>query len=104
MLKTTGLLNVSGSEVGTGNGEIVGFGVGDGGEWPTKKSGKLLKCLKLSKLGNSKGKNLAKSKKPSKSGNSPNFDAKKAGLSFLISKARSAFNRLWLAFTEAPIL
>ena len=59
---------------------------------------------KLAKSGNSKGKKLAKSKKPSKSGNSPNFDAKEAGPSFLTPEARSAFNRLRLAFTEAPIL
>ena len=52
----------------------------------------------------SKSQKLAKSKKPSKSGNSPNFDAKKAGPSFLTPEARSAFNRLRLAFTEAPIL
>ena len=43
-------------------------------------------------------------KKLSKSGNLPNFDAKNSRPSFLTPKARSAFNRLWLAFTEAPIL
>ena len=59
---------------------------------------------KLSKSGNSEGKKSAKSKKPSKSGNLPNFDAKEAGPSFLTPEARSAFNRLRLAFTEAPIL
>ena len=69
-----------------------------------KKLGKLSKGLKLSKLGNSKGKNLAKSKEPAKSGNSPNFDAKAAGLSFSTSEARAVFNRLRLAFTKAPIL
>ena len=69
-----------------------------------EKYGKLLKTRKLSKSGNLKGKKLAKSKKPSKSGNSPNFDAKEAGPSFLTPEARSAFNRLRLAFTEAPIL
>ena len=47
---------------------------------------------------------MAKSKKLSKNGNSPNFDAKKAGPSFLTPEARAAFNRLRLAFTEAPIL
>ena len=52
------------------------------------------KCRKLSKLGNSKGKKLAKSKKPSKSENSSNFDVKKAGLSFLTPKAKAAFNCL----------
>ena len=38
---------------------------------------------KLSKFENLEGKKLAKSKKPSKSGNSPYFNAKKAGPSFL---------------------
>ena len=56
------------------------------------------------KTGRSESKKSAKSKKPSKSGNSPNFDAKEAGPSFLTPEARSAFNRLRLAFTEAPIL
>ena len=57
----------------------------------------------MSKLGNSEGKKSAKSKKPSKSRNSPNFDAKKVGPSFLTPGAREVFNRLRLAFTEAPI-
>ena len=51
----------------------------------------------------SKSQKLAKSKKPSKSGNSPNFDAKKAGPSFLTPGAREVFNHLRLAFTETPI-
>ena len=59
---------------------------------------------KLAKSGNSKGKKSAKSKKPSKSGNSPNFGATEPGPSFLTPEARSAFNRLSLAFTKAPIL
>ena len=58
---------------------------------------------KSAKSGNSKGKKLAKSKKPLKSGNSPNFGATKPGPSFLTPEARSAFNCLRLAFTEAPI-
>ena len=57
MLKTTRLPVVLGFEVGNGNGEIVRFGVSNGGVKLTKKSGKLLKGLKLSKSGNSKGKN-----------------------------------------------
>ena len=75
-----------------------------------EKCGKLLKIeklskgLKLSKSGNSKGKKSAKSKKLSKSGNSLNFDAKKTVLRFVTSKARAAFNYLWLALTKAPIL
>ena len=104
MLKRIRSPDLSGLEVGNDNGEVVKFGVGSGGEKLAKKSAKSSKGLKLSKLGNSKGKNLAKSKKPSKSGNSPNFDAKEVGLSFLTPKARAAFNRLRLAFTKAPIL
>ena len=65
------------------------------------KSQKLAKSWKLSKLGKFKGK---KSKKPPKNGNSPNFDAKNSGPSVLTLEARSAFNYLQLAFTEAPIL
>ena len=67
----------------------------------TSKSQKSAKSRKLSMLGKSKGE---KPKKPSKSGNSPNFGATESGPSFLIPKARLAFNCLWLAFTEAPIL
>ena len=103
ILKTTGSPDVSRPEIENCDDEIVRFGVG-GGEKLAKKSGKLSKGLKLSKLGNLKGKNSAKSKKPSKSGNSPNFNAKKAGPSFLTPDFRAAFNRLRLAFTEAPIL
>ena len=133
MLKTTGLPNEPAPNKNNGsrsasssynnrrpafgrnddNGEVDRF-CGDSVEY-TKKSGKskdqnsaksqkLEKSRKLSKLGNSKGKNLAKSKKPSKSGNSSHFDTKKAGLSFLTPKAKAAFNRLRLAFTEALIL
>ena len=90
-------------EVGNGNSEVVRFGDGGGGKKLAKISGKLLKSLKLSKLGNSKGKKSAKSKKPSKNWNSPNFNAKEAGPSFLTPKARVAFNHLCLAFIEAPI-
>ena len=56
------------------------------------------------KSGKSKDQKSAKSKKPSKSRNSPNFDAKEAGPSFLTPGTRETFNRLRLAFTEAPIL
>ena len=69
-----------------------------GGVEITKKSGKL-KGQKTSK-----SRKLAKSKKPSKSGNLPNFNAKNSGPSFLTPKARSVFNRLRLAFIKAPIL
>ena len=63
------------------------------------------------KLEKSKGQKLSKSQKPAKtgknllkSGNSPNFDAKDSGPSFLTPKARAAFNDLRLTFTKAPIL
>ena len=77
-------------------GDAIG---GDGVEF-AKKSGKL-KGQKLAKFQKLKGK---KSKKPSKDGNSPNFDATEARSSFLISDARTAFNRLRLTFTKTPIL
>ena len=82
-----------------------------------KKCGKLSKTRKsskfqkLSKSGKSKSKKTSKSrnsaklgKKLSKSGNSTNFDAMEDGPKFLTPDARTAFNRLRLAFTEAPIL
>ena len=75
------------------------------------KTRKLSKGLKLSKLGNLKSKKLSKSQKSakskkelSKSGNSPNLDAKKNELSFLIPNARITFNYLWLTFIKALIL
>ena len=114
MLKTTrspdepapgrndGIRLVSGKN--NGNGEIDKFG-DDGVEHAKKsrklKSQKLAKSQKLSKPGKSKSK---KPKKSSKSRNSPNFSTTKSRPSFLIFKARSTFNCLWLAFTEAPIL
>ena len=78
-------------------------GVEDGDK-SIEKCGKSLKIGISSKSGNLKGKKLAKSKKKSKSGNSPNFNTTEAGSSFLIPEARSAINRLWLAFTKALIL
>ena len=79
-----------------GDSEIDRFG-GDGVE-PAKKSQK------------SKGQKTSKSQKSSKpgknsskSGNLRNFGNTEFGPSFLTPKARSAFNRLWLAFTKAPI-
>ena len=57
---------------------------------------KLAKFQKLSKS--------EKSKKPSKSRNLHNFDAIKAGPSFLTPETRITFNYLWLAFTKGPIL
>ena len=87
ILKTTESSDVSGPEIENGNCEVVGFGV-HGGEELAKKLEKLSKGLKSSKLGNSKGKNPAKSKKSSKSGNLPNFNTKKASPNFLTPKAR----------------
>ena len=82
-----------------GDGEVDGFGVGRNGVEHAKKSGKS-KSEKTSKFQNS-----AKSgKKSSKSGNSTNFDATEDGPKFLIPDAKTAFNRLRLAFTEALIL
>ena len=88
-----------------GNNEINKFGVDRNGVEHTKKSEKLSKSGKLKSKKMSKSQNLAKSgKKLSKSGNLTNFDNTKAGPKFLNSNARTAFNRLWLAFIEAPIL
>ena len=71
----------------------------------TSKSRKLSKSGKSKSEKISKSRNLAKSgKKSSKSGNSTNFDATEDGPKFLTPDARTAFNRLRLAFTEAPIL
>ena len=82
-----------------GDGEVDGFGVGGNGVEHAKKSGK----SKSEKT--SKSRNSAKSgKKLSKSGNSTNFDATEDGPKFLTPDARTAFNHLRLAFTEAPIL
>ena len=86
------------------DGEVDGF-ISDDVEH-AKKPGKLkgqksAKSQKSSKSEKSKGE---KSKKLSKSRNSPNFNAKNTGPSFLTPEARSAFNHLRLAFTKAPIL
>ena len=93
-----------------GDGEVDGVGVGRNSVEHAKKSEKTSKSRKLSKSGKSKGEktsksqNLAKSgKKLSKSGNSTNSDATEDGPKFLTPDARTAFNRLRLAFIEAPI-
>ena len=92
------------SERNDGNGEVDEFG-GDDVEHAKKsrksKGQKLAKSQKLFKSGKSK---VEKLKKPPKSGNRPNFNAKNTGSSFLTPKARSAFNHIWLAFTKALIL
>ena len=94
-----------------GNGEFDGFSVSRNGVEHTKKSGKLSKSGKSSKSRKSKSEktfksqNLAKSeKKLLKSENSTNFDATEDRPKFLTPDTRTAFNRLRLAFTEAPIL
>ena len=88
-----------------GNSEVDGFDVGGNGIKYAKKSGKSSKSRKLKSKKTSKSQNLAKSrKKLLKSENSPNFDAMEAGPKFLTPDARTAFNRLWLAFTKVLIL
>ena len=110
MLKTTAPPeNLTLEEVGdeAGGDSVDGGGVeiakksGKSKSQETSKSQKSAKSRKLSKSGKSKGEKL---KKLSKSGNSSNFNTKNSGPSFLTPKARSAFNRLRLAFTKAPIL
>ena len=79
-----------------GNSEVDRFG---GSMKHAKKSGKS-KGQKMSK-----SQKLAKSgKNSSKSENLPNFGATESEPSFLTPKARSAFDRLRLAFTKTPIL
>ena len=88
-----------------GDGEVDRFGVGGNGVEHAKKSQKLSKSRKSKSEKTSKSRNLAKSgKKLSKSGNSTNFNATEDGSKFLTPNARTTFNRLRLAFTEAPIL
>ena len=100
MLKTTKLSNISEPKRENSNGEIIGFDISDGGSVKiTKKSEKskdqnLFKSQILAKLG----------KKLLKSGNSPNFDAKKNKPSFLTHKTKATFNCLQLTFTKALIL
>ena len=76
-----------------------GDGLNDGSKRVEPKTGKTSKVQKFSK-----SQQWAKFKKPSKSRNSPNFCATGPGPSFLTPEARSGFNRLRLAFTEATIL
>ena len=106
MLKTTVLPEKLSPEwLGVGDDEVNGFGVGENGVEHAKKSGKLSKSGKSKSEKTSKSWNSAKSgKKSSKSGNLTNFDATEDGPKFLTPDARTAFNRLRLAFTEAPIL
>ena len=83
--------------------KIVDIGGGNGSKRVEPKTGrsesqKLAKSQILFKSKSEKSKKLWKSR------NSPNFNATEARLSFLIFEARTAFNRLWLAFIKAPIL
>ena len=83
------------SEKNNGNDKIDRFG-GDGMEYSKKsgksKSQKLAKSQKLSKSRKSKSRNLS------------NFNVTKTGISFLSPDAKTAFNRLRLAFIKASIL
>ena len=102
MLKTTVSSQVLVTDKALDANEVGGI---ESGDKLIEKCGKLSKTGKTSKVQKlSKSRKSAKSKKPLKSENSPNFDAKDSGPSFLIPKTRTAFNRLRLAFTEAPIL
>ena len=100
MLKTTISSQVLGTRVLAAN-EADDVGGDDGLNDGSKHVEPKTRRSKSQKM--SKSQNLAKSKKQLKSENSPKFDATKAGPSFLTPKARAAFNRLWLAFTKAPI-
>ena len=86
--------------------EVLGVKVLAANEVSDVESSNGLKRVKP-KTGRSESQKLVKSqksKKPSKNGNSPNFDATEAGPSILTPKARTVFNRLQLTFTEASIL
>ena len=88
-----------------GNSEINGLGIDRNDMKHIKKSGKLSKSGKLKSKKMSKSWNLAKlRKKLSKSENSTNFNAIKAEPKFLTFDAKTIFNHLRLAFTEALIL
>ena len=108
MLKTTVSSQVLVADKVLAANEVDGI---EGGDELIEKYGKSSKTGKSSKSRKSKSektfksRNLAKSgKKSSKSGNSTNFDATEDKPKFLTPDTRTAFNRLRLAFTEAPIL
>ena len=93
------------SKKNNSNNEIDRFGINKNSVEHAKKLRKLSKLKKSKSKKMSKFQNLAKSKKIlSKSGNSTNFNATKAGPKFLTPYTRTAFNHLWLAFIKAPIL
>ena len=108
MLKTTVSSQVLVTDKVLAANEVDGV---EGGDESIEKCGKLSKTGKLSKSRKSKSKKTSKSrnsaksgKKLSKSGNSTNFDAMEDVSKFPTPDARTTFNRLRLAFTEAPIL
>ena len=107
MLKTTMSSQVLVADEVLAADEVDGV---EGGDELIEKYGKLSKTGKLSKSGKSKSEkmsksqNLAKGKKLSKSRNLTNFDTTEVRPKFLTPNTRIAFNRLRLAFTEAPIL
>ena len=91
--------------LGVGDGKVNRFGVSKNDVKHAKKSGKLFKSEKSKSKKTFKSQNSAKSrKKLSKSGNLTNFDAIEDGPKFLTPNAKTTFNRLRLAFTEALIL
>ena len=93
------------SKKNNGNGKVNRFNVGENSVEHAKMSGKLSKSRKSKNKKISKSWNLAKSgKKLSKSENSTKFNITKAKSKFLTLDARTAFNYLRLAFTEALIL
>ena len=93
------------SRKNNGNNEVDGFDIGENSIEYAKKSEKLSKSRKSKSEKISKSQNLAKlGKKLSKSRNSTNFDGMEDRPKFLIFNTRIAFNHLWLAFIEAPIL
>ena len=79
-----------------GDYKVDGF---DSNEVKHAKKSEELKSQKLSKS----QKSAKSGKKLLKSGNSPNFDTKKAGQNFLTFGTRETFNYLQLTFTKASI-
>ena len=77
-----------------GNGKVNGVSISGNDVEYAKKSEKMFKSWKLFKSG----------KRLSKSENSTNYNAIEDGPRFLTLDAKTAFNRLRLAFTKAPIL
>ena len=88
-----------------GDGKVNRFGVNRNDVKHTKKLEKLFESGKSKSEKMSKSWKLAKlGKKLSKNKNLTNSNTMEDRLKFLTSNARITFNRLWLTFTEAPIL